>query len=99
MSQLRLPVLMNVDHRIGSWEQTPAPSCRDRGWMRGWVGALCLSWWPHAALGCRHADGAHPGEDRHKAPASTQPRPPVPTERWAASVPMEPLLDSVGNIH
>jgi hypothetical protein len=66
---------MNVDDRIGEWEKTPAPFCRDRGWMRGWVGAWCLSCWPHEALGCRHADEPHPNEHRHQAPASTQPRP------------------------
>ena len=68
-------VLMNVDHRIGEWERTSAPSCRDRGWMQGWVGALCLSCWPHDAVGCHHAEGPHPNEDRHKAPTSAPPLP------------------------
>src|SRR5579859_5395825 len=52
-----------------------AMSCRDRGWMKGWVGALCLSSSQQDSLGCRDADGSHSDEDRHKAPSSTLPLP------------------------
>jgi len=44
-------------------------SCRDKEWMRGCAGALCLSWWPDESSGGGEARGSHPDEDRHKAPA------------------------------
>jgi len=47
-----------------------SPSCRDKGWMRGWAGALCLSCWPDDSSGVWEAPELHPEEDRHKAPAS-----------------------------
>jgi len=62
--------------------------------MRGWVGALCLSWWPHDAVGYRNADGPHPDEDKHKAPASTQPLPLSLQDAGALLLP-----DSVVKIH
>ena len=52
-----------------------APSCRDKGRMWGWVGALCLSWWQRDSPGFREAVWSHSHQDKHKAPSSTQPRP------------------------
>jgi len=43
--------------------------------MWGWVGALCLSFSPDDSSGSGEANGSHPNEDRHKAPASTLPFP------------------------
>src|SRR5260370_11811830 len=51
------------------------PSCRDKGWTWGRVGALCLSWWQRDSLEFREAKGSSPNEDKHKAPASAPPRP------------------------
>ena len=49
--------------------------CRDKG--RGGVdaGALCLSLWQCDSHGFREAGWSYPNEDKHKAPASTQPFP------------------------
>jgi hypothetical protein len=38
-------------------------------------GALCLSCWQRASLVLRQAAWSHSDEDKHKAPASTLPRP------------------------
>jgi hypothetical protein len=48
--------------------QTSPSSCRDRGWMGGWVGALCLSFSPYDSFWFRDANGSRLDEDRHKAP-------------------------------
>src|SRR5579863_1766411 len=66
---------MNVDNRSGEWSEMPPASCRDRGWMRGWVGAWCLSCSPDDWCGFREANGSHPHQDRHLAPASSPPFP------------------------
>src|SRR5450759_5151385 len=52
-----------------------APSCRDKGWMWGRVGALCLSSWQHDSPAFRQAAWSHSHENKHKAPSSTLPRP------------------------
>src|SRR5579859_3473153 len=62
---------MILDNRSGQPHQTPPASCRDRGRMRGWAGALCLSSSQQDSVRCREAEGSHP----HKAPASTPPLP------------------------
>jgi replicative DNA helicase len=49
--------------------------CRDRGWMRGRAGALCLSSLPSDSLGHRDTNGSYLHEDRHQAPTSTLPFP------------------------
>src|SRR5579859_2109609 len=67
--------LMIFVNRIEESQETPPSSCRDRGWMWGRAGALCLSSSPHDSVGFFDADGSNSHEDRHKAPSSTQPFP------------------------
>ena|SRR6266446_3774399 len=57
------------------WGPARYPSCRDKGRMRGRVGAWCLSWWLFDSLGFREARWSHPNEDKHQAPSSTPPHP------------------------
>ena len=73
----------------------PPPSCRDKGWMWRWVGALCLSWWQHDSPGFRMATWSHSHQDKHKAPSSTPPRP----LSLQKGTPSSPLLHSVVKVH
>src|SRR5579859_996096 len=61
--------------RMGNRPLAALASCRDRGWMWGRVGALCLSSWHHDSVRFLEAEGSWPNEDRHKAPSSTPPLP------------------------
>jgi hypothetical protein len=73
-----------------------APSCRDKGWMRGWEGALCLSCWTDDSSGGGEVRGSYPPEDRHKAPTSAPPFP-CPYSEESSWCPLLPVL--VVNIH
>ncbi len=76
---------------------TPASpaSCRDKGRMRGRVGALCLSSLHHDSSRFRVAQWTYPREDKHKAPTSAPPRP----LSLQKTPPFSPLPDSVVKHH
>ncbi len=50
------------------WDAYVPPSCRDKGRMWGWVGALCLSSLGDDQRGSRNPDETCCHEDKHKAP-------------------------------
>ena len=87
--------LMMFDNRIGECAWPRRPSCRDKGWMRGWVGALCLSSWQYDAPGFREAQWTYPNEDKHKAPSSAPPR----SLSLQKTTPFSPLPYSVVKHH
>ncbi len=58
-----------------------APSCRDKGRMRGWVGALCLSSWQRNSVGFRKANMVHLQRGQAQGPLIHPTPPLVPTGR------------------
>src|SRR5579859_624058 len=89
-------ILMDFDNQIGQSPQTPPPSCRDRGWMGGWVGALCLSFSPSdsSVSVYRGTNGSHSHEGQAQGPHPSTHPPPVPTE-----LETYPLPDLIVHIH
>src|SRR5712692_6379664 len=72
---------MNVDDRMGS--------CRDKGRMRGRVGALCLSWWQRAPVGTAWSTKVAPQPGQAQGPLIHSTPPLVPTGPWDASISMD----------
>src|SRR5260370_25093574 len=72
---------MNVDDRMGS--------CRDKGWMWGRVGALCLSWWQRDPVGTLWSTKVAPQPGQAQGPLIHSTPPLVPTGPWAASTSMD----------
>src|SRR5579859_1882914 len=61
-------VLMMFANRIGESLETSLPSCRNRGRMRGRVGALCLSSSECDPFPLRNPTESYDNKDKHKAP-------------------------------
>src|SRR5579859_582152 len=76
---------MNVlcpDEHCQSTSATRCPQfCRDRGWMCGRAGALCLSSSPYVSFRFREANGSHLREGQAQGPHFHSAPPPVPTGR------------------
>ena len=70
------------------WGNVRYPSCRDKGWMWGGVGALCLSWWQRDPWGTSWSKKVAPQRGQAQGPLNHSTLPLVPTGLWAASVPM-----------
>src|SRR5713101_2198298 len=72
---------MNVDDRMGS--------CRDKGRMRGRVGAWCLSWWQRDPVGTAWSTQVAPQPGQAPGPLIHSTPPLVPTGPWAASTSLD----------
>ena len=89
--------LMNVADRIGEWQKTFAPFCRDKGRTRGRAGALCLSSWPHDSLEFLEQDGRTSTRTSTRPP---HPLNPTPCPYRTMGTPASPfLLFSLVKIH
>src|SRR6266481_3780055 len=75
---------MNFDDRMGS--------CRDKGRMRGRVGAWCLSWWQRAPVGTAWSNQVAPQRGQAQGPLIHSTPPLVPTGPWAASTSMAMII-------
>src|SRR5579859_4467928 len=91
-------ILMDFDNQIGQSPQTPPPSCRDRGWMGGWVDGwgpcACPFRHPIRPCLCIGTNGSHPHEGQAQGPHPSTHPPPVPTE-----LETYPLPDLIVHIH
>src|SRR5467141_1952552 len=78
-----VPILMNVDDRMGS--------CRDKGRMWGRVGAWCLSWWQRDPVGIAWSKQVAPQPGQAPGPLIHSTPPLVPTGRRRAFSLMTPF--------
>src|SRR5713101_2252199 len=71
------------------WGHVRYPSCRDKGRMRGRVGAWCLSWWQRDPVGTAWSNQVAPQRGQAPGPLIHSTPPLVPTGPWAASTSMD----------